>query len=131
MAKDQDHRLSSPEDLPPNKKRNFLLFSLYCIITASTLYLSVSAFFPLFVADHYVNHINTTMVAIILSSFEFAGVVSTPIHAVTISKMGRKNALLIGLLVLFLSTVSLGLMAYIDYDHWEIFFWISIVSRIA
>jgi MFS family permease len=93
------------------------------------LYLNVGAFYPLFVEKNYNDDINSTLVAIVLSSLEFAGVVFSPIHAITISKMGRKNAIIIGLLILMIATFALGLISYIDYDKWGLFYAISILAR--
>lgn len=79
----------------------------------STLYLNVGAFFPLYVDSNYKGYINTTMVSIILCAFEVSAVLSTPIHAITISKMGRKNAMLIGMVAILIATYMLGFLAYI------------------
>jgi hypothetical protein len=43
--------------------------------------------------------------------------------------MGRKNATLIGLFILFLATISLGLLSYINYENWVLFMSISVLSR--
>jgi predicted MFS family arabinose efflux permease len=53
------------------------------------------------------------MVSIILCAFEVSAVLSTPIHAITISKMGRKNAMLIGMVAILIATYMLGFLAYI------------------
>jgi MFS family permease len=57
------------------------------------------------------------IIAVILTSFNFAGVVCSPIHAITISKMGRKNALIIGFIFIFVSNTALGVCAYLAPDH--------------
>jgi MFS family permease len=87
----------------------------YCIfasmLACGTLYLNITSFFPLFVQKRFGDQINTVVIAITLTSFNFAGVVCSPIHAVTISKMGRKNALMIGFVCIFLSNTALGVCA--------------------
>ena len=99
------------------------------MVVINTLYLNVSAFYPLFVEENYSENVNPTMVSIVLCSFELSGVLFTPINATTISKMGRKNAILIGLIIICLSTISLGLIAFIDNEHWALFFVLSVISR--
>lgn len=93
----------------------------YCIfasmLACGTLYLNITSFFPLFVQKQFGDQINTVVIAITLSSFNFAGVVCSPIHAVTISKMGRKNALMIGFGCIFLSNTALGVCAYLAPEH--------------
>jgi hypothetical protein len=43
--------------------------------------------------------------------------------------MGRKNAILIGLFILFFATISLGLISYINYENWVLFMSLSVLSR--
>jgi len=54
------------------------------------------------------------MIACTLCCFNLAGVVCTPIHAITISRMGRKNALLVGFWAILLSNTALGLCSLIS-----------------
>ena len=95
----------------------------------STLYLNVSSFFPLFVEEHYNEKITTTMVAVILSTFEATAMLSAPINARLISKMGRKNAIIVGVFLMFIGTMMLGMTAYIPYENWKVFYVSSILAR--
>ena len=122
--KDKDKLLSTSEKtefannvLDKSQKNKLLTCIMTSQVVCGTLYLSISSFFPLFVEAHY-PMINSSMVSICMSSFEVAGVLFTPVHAITISKMGRKNSIVFGFSILIFTTTSLGLLSYIPYDHW-------------
>ena len=70
------------------------------------------------------------MVAIILSSFEFACIVFSKVHQLTINKMGRKNAILIAYLILSIATACLGTLDYLDDSQWLTFYLLAILIRI-
>jgi MFS family permease len=104
-----------------------LLFSLVC---CGTVYLNVMSFFPLFVKDKYgEDTISATMISVCMSAFEFAGIVTSPINASMISKIGRKTSLIIGFILIALSTFSLGALSYIDTTEWKTFYYASMATR--
>ena len=69
------------------------------------------------------------MVAIAMSMFQLAGVVCPPIHSVTMVKMGRKNAIIVGFLCMIIANTGLGLLSWIPDDSWILFFVLSILIR--
>jgi MFS family permease len=102
------------------------------VLSCGTAYLNVSSFYPLYVNDKYPGKINSTIVSICLAAFEFAGFIFTPIHGYTISKIGRKNAILMGFTLLILSTTALGMIALIDPEkegNYKIFIIASFFTR--
>lgn len=101
---------------------------LAAMVVCGTLYLSIASFFPLYVQKNF-SEINITMISICMSSFEFAGVICGPIHAVTMSKMGRKNAIIIGHILILLTTVSLGLISNIEKTEWKTFYAVACLVR--
>jgi MFS family permease len=101
-------------------------------IICGTLYLNISSFYPLYVERTFgLDTINSTMIAVAIAMFEFGGFVSNPIHAHTISKVGRKNSILIGLTILVLANTALGMLSYIPADNWVLFYVLSIVVRLV
>ena len=86
------------------------------MLVCGTLYLNISSFYPLYVNVKYKGKISTVMIACTLCCFNLAGVVCTPIHAITISRMGRKNALLVGFWAILISNTALGLCSLISED---------------
>jgi MFS family permease len=116
------------KDLDKAEKTKLLTCIMTSQVVCGTLYLSISSFFPLFVEAHY-PMISSTMVSICMSSFEVAGVLFTPVHAITISKMGRKNSIIFGFSILVFTTTSLGLLSYIPYDHWKSFYYLATIVR--
>jgi len=69
------------------------------------------------------------MIACTLCCFNLAGVVCTPIHAITISKMGRKNALLVGFWAILISNTALGLCSYISAEQPTLFVALCCAAR--
>lgn len=118
-------------ELTPREKTTLIVCIIICQITCGTLYLNVVSFFPLFVNQHYKDYISTFMTSCCLSAFQFAAVISTKVHQVTISKMGRKNAVIVGFTILLISTTCLGMLEYVPYDQWKLFYGLSIVIRFA
>ena len=69
------------------------------------------------------------MVSICLSAFELAGFLFTPLHGWSISKIGRKNSIIIGFILMILSSTTLGLVSLIDKEKWQLFIVISFFAR--
>ena len=117
------------EDLTVSQRKKIVYTSMAMLCCISTLYLNVASFFPLFVEKHYKEHISSTMVAVIMSTCEFMAMIFAPINAPFISKIGRKNAILIGLLIQTVGTIMIGLTSIIPYEKWRVFFGASILAR--
>ena len=66
------------------KKQMMALSIFLSMLVCGTLYLNITSFFPLFVKDKYGDSIGTVLIACTLTCFNLAGVVCSPIHAVTI-----------------------------------------------
>ena len=110
------------------KKR--MVYSIFAsMLVCGTLYLNIASFYPVFVDENYGDSINQTMVACALCCFQFAGVCCTPIHAFTISKMGRKNAMMIGFGSIFVSNTIMGMLSLINYSNWKTFLFLSCLTR--
>ena len=69
------------------------------------------------------------MVSVCMGAFEFAGIITSPINASMISKIGRKTSLIIGFILIALSTFSLGALSYIPNTEWRTFYYGSMVTR--
>ena len=107
-----------------------MVYSIFAsMMVCGTLYLNISSFYPLFVKKKYGDEISTVVIACTLCCFNLAGVVCTPIHAVTISRMGRKNALLVGFWVILISNTCLGFCAYISEEQPWLFIGLCCIAR--
>lgn len=108
-------------------------YMLVCVIASNficgTLYLNITSFYPLYCENNYKDYINTTMIAVAMSSFELSGVIFSPLHAATVSVMGRKNAILIGMMILLLTNTGMALLSLFDGTDWKWFFSLSIIIR--
>ena len=107
-----------------------MVYSIFAsMLVCGTLYLNIASFYPIFVDENYGDSINQTMVACALCCFQFAGVCCTPIHAFTISRMGRKNAMMIGFGSIFVSNTIMGMLSLINYSYWKTFLFLSCLTR--
>jgi len=64
---------------------------------------------------------------LILCMFEVAYILSAPIIGATLKKVGRKNYIIIGYLIVVLGTVGFAALALVEDD--SMFFWLAIVFR--
>ena len=64
-----------------------------------------------------------------MGMFQLAGVVCPPIHSVTMVKMGRKNAVVIGFICMITANTGLGLLAFIPDTYWKFFLGMSMAIR--
>ena len=96
-------------------------------IVCGTLYLSVTSFFPLYVGIHF-PEINATLISICMTAFEFSGCLFGPFHPVTMTKIGRKNSIIYGAIILVFTTTSMGLLSVVELD-WQTFICLSTAVR--
>jgi hypothetical protein len=109
------HRASiiSFSGLNPKEKKALVYSILFTNMVCGTLYLNIVSFYPLYAEKMFPDYMTSTLVAVAMNTFELAGVVSTPIHAVSISKIGRKNSILIGIFVLLICNTAMGYISVI------------------
>lgn len=93
-----------------------------------TLYGNIATFYPPYKTSHHPT-ITDTMVGIVLASMEGGILLSSPLISVLLQKVGRKNFIIIGHLIMILASIGFGLLVYIENDI--AFFWISIGLRIC
>jgi MFS family permease len=103
-----------------------ILFSLMC---CGTIYLNIISFFPLYARENFPEKISLTMVSVCLSTFELAGVITSPINAIMISKIGRKTSLILGFSCIAVSTMGLGMLALIKTTEWRTFYYAAMAIR--
>lgn len=81
------------------------------------------------VDDDHPKVITTLQISFCIVSFELACILAGPIHAKTISLMGRKNAILIGFCIQLICCILLGAAAYLPVDNPVTFLVLVIVVR--
>ena len=96
-----------------------------------TQYLNIASFFPNFVKKSYPETITETMTAFCLTSNQLAAMLTFKIHQISISKIGRKNAVLLGLTLLSLTTVGLGMLDLISKTAWKEFYGAALAVRMT
>jgi hypothetical protein len=69
------------------------------------------------------------MVSICLAMNELAGIFSAGLNQKTISKLGRKNSVLMAYMLLILSTASMGFIDFIDKSQYELFYVLACLIR--
>ena len=88
---------------------------LFSLVVCGTMYFNVMAFLPLYVSETFGNdQISTTMVSVCMSMFEVAGIICSPISPFIMAKIGKKRALIVGFLLILVSTTGLGLLDLVE-----------------
>lgn len=80
-----------------------------------TLYGNIATFYPPYTKDNH-KTVTSTMVGVVLASFEGSILISSPIISMTMQKVGRKNYIIFGNLCIVLSTIGFGLTKRITND---------------
>jgi len=103
-------KLGSKTKLSRKKKR--VLFSLLLSICINqTLYMNVASLLPNLVKDKYC--FTETQTGLMLSMFQMSYLVFTPVVSMSLKKIGRKNAVVIGYFLEIFSTVGFGSLTLI------------------
>ena len=102
--------------------RKFILLNYFFSLVSNF------ALLPFFPAVSLTKNVREGTVGLILSCFDLGGFAANLILAKILYKFGRKFAVIAGLVLMFLSTSSFGLIEYID-NYW-IYILISILIRI-
>lgn len=69
------------------------------------------------------------MVSLALGSFDLSAMLCAKIHAITISKMGRKNAVMLGYFLLIVSLCGIGTLDMLPKDNWRTFYSFLLLLR--
>ena len=126
-----------------DEKKKMLIAVLISNMICGTMILNIASFYPLYVEQIYGLNISSFMVGLALGAFQVAGILCTPIHAVTISKMGRKNSIVFGFTLILMANTALGAVSLLPYTprdplapdvpvyqkNWVSFFLISCFTR--
>ena len=114
-SQDQVHEILQTEEGEPPFTYEQKLLALCLVISSFScglLYANVTSFLPVFAADKYEGHVTATQYSIIISLFNVGGVLGSPIHAITISKIGRKTSLGIGFIITIVCTAGMGAASF-------------------
>lgn len=76
-----------------------LVACLFSLLTTQTLFLNVENVLPTYIPDHYTK-IKPIDIAFILSAFEVSALIFSPFIGKYLNKIGRKNAIIVGDLIL-------------------------------
>ena len=99
---------------------------LFSVMIMWTLYGNIATFYPPYKTLHHPT-VTDTMVGIVLATMEAGILVSSPLITLLLQKVGRKNLILLGHLIMIMASIGFGLLVYIEND--SAFFWISIALR--
>lgn len=106
-----------------------------CILgmfSCGSLYLAMESFFPVYVDETFnrdVESISVIEIAMCMTFFQVACMLFAPVHAKTISWIGRKRAIIIGFTVQLISNILLGLLSHIPADQPKLFKGLTIATR--
>ena len=108
-----------------------IIFSLcLCQVIVGIQMLSIAAFFPTYSKTNYGDNMDSTKSSIVMATFDLVGAISNATwHPYTMSKLGKKASIIIGLIVSCIGIVGNGAIAYISNDNWQLFFGLACLSR--
>lgn len=129
----RDSEISETEvfEPPPTPKKaigeKFMMWTMLLMTTISwTLYGNIATFYPPY-KEKFHKTISDTMVGTVLSMFELGVLLCSPLVSMSLSKVGKKNFILIGALSTITASIGFGLLVYIQND--KLFFALSICMR--
>jgi MFS family permease len=105
---------------------------LLALFIDGMLYVNVESFFPLYVKDKFnvkTEQISSTKVSAVICALGLSSVIFSKLHSVTIGYFGRKNSILSGLLILFITNFGLGILDYVPAEYPTLFIILNVVLR--
>ena len=82
--------------------------------------MSSPAIIPIFLNDNFKSKQDTFHVSLCISMFNIGGAISSPIHSITLSKIGRPLSMAIALILLSITQLVLGIASYFSYENFII-----------
>ena len=92
-----------------------------------TLYGNLATFYPPYVKEHHPS-ISEGRVGFIIGLMYAAIILASLSSSILLQKLGRKNVLLVGTVIMLVGTAGYGLLVLIEDDN--LFFWVSFIFRI-
>lgn len=100
---------------------------LICTFACMCLYMNVSSLLPSYVEVNY-PRLNATYVGILMAIFPVGFLITAPIIGVYGEKVGRKNIVIIGVILITFATLAFGLASYFT-NTW-LFYSMSMLARL-
>lgn len=104
-----------------------LIALLANVFACMCLYMNVASLLPAFVEENFKDTINATYVGILMSAFPIGFLIAAPLIGNYMERVGRKNILYIGVLMMTLATLTFGLASYLKRPWW--FYAVSVFAR--
>ena len=105
-----------------------LIALLVCSFVAQTLYLNVAVLVPLFVHTTF-PEMNSFKVGALMAIFPIAYLFAAPLVGSTLTKHGRKSAVIGGVIMMTISTIIFALAG--DLTNPDRFYWVSFLARLV
>ena len=119
-----------PSDIPFKQKKRMMLGLTLGNYLSASLSTAMVAFYADFAQQRYPDAgITDTKVGLVLGMLEGAGLVSSPFFKSFLGCVGRKNGVILGLALMFISNTALGCIGFLDESHGSLFFTLSLVIR--
>lgn len=89
--------------------------------------MNVVTIIPNYVKEKFGSNIRELEVSYILTSFEIAALIFSPIVGMMLERLGRKNSIIIGFLVVITASVGIACTAFIQNDRH--YLWTAVLAR--
>lgn len=114
----------TPEQL--RAKKIMLVALLINTFACMCLYMNVSSLLPAYVDENYVG-LNALDVGILMAIFPVGFLIAAPVIGANLERVGRKNILYIGVIMMTLATLTFGMASYCTSA--KSFYAVSFVAR--
>ena len=95
--------------------------------SSQSLYFNVCALLPEFVDSNF-PILNSFDVGLLMAFYPIAFLVTAPLIGDSLDRLGRKNSLLAGILIMTVATLTFGLAGY--FHNVKVFFAVSFIGRV-
>eukprot|EP00347_Sterkiella_histriomuscorum_P020522 403337480 len=111
----------------PKEKRNILIASMFSLMMIQTLFLNVENILPTWIPEN-VTGLKALQISFILSAFELSQLLFSPLIGKYLDKVGRKNMILIGDVIMIASTLAMGATQWLA-SNTDAYLWVCLVLR--
>eukprot|EP00347_Sterkiella_histriomuscorum_P011555 403372011 len=94
-----------------------LMVTLASLMSIQLFFLNVESIIPVYIERNH-KQLNETHSSLIMIALEIASFLLSPVVGIFLERIGRKNSIISGFVVMTISTIGLGLTQHIEDDWW-------------
>jgi MFS family permease len=107
-------------------RRKLLVCILVSLFSLESVMMNVTTIIPNYVASRH-KSLRDLEVAYIMTSFEVAALLFSPLVGLMLERLGRKTSIIIGFIVVIAASVGIACTAFIEHD--QLYLWSAVIAR--